>query len=439
MDVACLVVPGFQIALAQRDNPELRGQPVVVGGSPEEHARVTACSPEAAETGVTVGMTLRKALALCPKAVFLPLQEAFVTAEAGRIADLLSLYSPVVEAISPGHAHFEVRGLARLTGLSDEAWLTDLQQAARDATGLPVRLAAAETIFAAHAAAMVHDLRPLAHPLPPRPPIALPHSRTTLRDGGIAQANQRPLEADHGDAPPVISAEVARRFLAALPIEVLPIPPLMQQRLRLYGLERLGQLAELPFSAIQAQFGREGARAWELANGKDGSRIIPAREELRIVEETDLPAPTALSEPLVVGTRALLQRALRRKELQGRSVRRLDWRLGLESGEQLTRRFVFREPTDDAARMLFVARGRIERLQLPAAAASVAITLSGFCSEYAHQSNLWALGPRRWKELCESIEQLTARVGEAQVYRIVEVQPWSRIPERQLALVAFQQ
>ncbi|MFN0147495.1 MAG: hypothetical protein ACKVT1_13360 [Dehalococcoidia bacterium] len=438
MDVACLVVPDFQIALARRENPELRGRAVVIGGSPEEHARVTACSPEAAEAGVTVGTTLRKALALCPGAVFLPLQEAFITGEAGRIRDLLEVYSPVVETISPGHAHFEVRGLARLAGLSEEEWLADLQGAARESTGLPVRLAAAETIFAAHAAAMIYDLKGAAPPLP-RPPIALPYSRTTLRDGSIAPASPPAREAEGGDGPRLITPEVARRFLSALPIEVLPVSPLMQQRLRLFGLERLGQLAELTFSAIQAQFGREGARAWELANGKDGSRIIPARDEPRVVEETDLPAPTALSEPLVVGTRALLQRALGRKELQGRSVRRLDWRLGLESGEQLSRRFVFREPTDDAGRMLFVVRGRIERLQLPAAATSLAITLSGFCSEYAHQSNLWALGPRRWKELCESIEQLTARVGEAQVYRIVEVQPWSRIPERQLALVAFQQ
>ncbi len=73
--VACLVVPGFVVAIARRDNPTLHGRPVVVGGSPEEHARVTACSREAADAGVAIGTTLRRALALCPKAVFLPLQE----------------------------------------------------------------------------------------------------------------------------------------------------------------------------------------------------------------------------------------------------------------------------------------------------------------------------------------------------------------------------
>jgi nucleotidyltransferase/DNA polymerase involved in DNA repair len=138
----------------------------------------------------------------------------------------------------------------------------------------------------------------------------------------------------------------------------------MHQKLRRFGLNWLGQVAALPFSAMQAQFGHDGARAWELANGRDDSAIVPRREEVRITEGLDLPAPTALSEPLVVGTRAL-QKALQRPEVRGQSLRRLDWKLGLESGEQLTRKTVFREPTNDAARMLFALKGKIERLQLP--------------------------------------------------------------------------
>ena len=98
---------------------------------------------------------------------------------------------------------------------------------------------------------------------------------------------------------------------------------------------------------------------------------------------------------------------------------------------------VFREPTSDARRMLFVLKGKIERLELDAAAVGVGVTLSGLCSEYAHQANLWQIGPRRQRELDQAIEQLNARAGEAQVYRVVEVQPWSRIPERQVALVAY--
>lgn len=397
MDTGCLLVPNFPIAVARRDNPQLRGRAVVVGGSPEEHAVVNACSEEAAEAGVAVGATLRRALALCPKAVFLPLQDAAVNTEASRLVELLQLYSPTVEAIAPGHVHVDLRGLARMAGMDDLAYLHDLHEAACSASGLAVQFGAAETVFAAHAAAW------------------------TAAGGGLAPVHR-------GDA---------KIFLASLPIDVLPVSPQMHERLRLFGLDRVAQVAALPLSAIQAQFGREGARAWALANGRDSSVVVAKREELRVSDELELPAPTSLSGPLVAGTQMLLQRTLAHKEWRGQSLRRLDWRLGLESGEQIARRFVFREPTRDPARMLFVVKNKIERLQLPAAAVSLGLTLSGLCSEYGHQANLWQTGPRRRKELLDAIEQLNTREGEPQVFQIVEVQPWSRIPERQLALVAY--
>jgi nucleotidyltransferase/DNA polymerase involved in DNA repair len=425
MDVACLLVPEFMVALARRDAPELRRRPIVVGGAPEEHAQVKACSQEAARAGVVAGTTLRKALALCPDAVFLPLKEAQVAAEAKRIVDLLKAHSPAVEAIAPGHAHFDVRGLARMARMEDEQWLAELHAAAMAETGLPVRLAAAETVFTAHAAAASEVLSPQS---------------SVLSEGTRHEARGTrgaPSVPSPQSSVLLIPPGESKQFLAGLPVEALPVEPLVHQRLRMFGLERLGQVAELPFSALQAQFGREGARAWELANGQDDARIIPGREEVLVTEETDLPAPAALSEPLVAGTRQLLQRALDRPEVRGQPVRRMDWQTVLESGEALNRRFVFREPTNDAARMLFVARAKIERLQLPAAAASISITLSGICSEYGHQANLWPLGPRRWRELEDAVEQLSARTGGPQVYRIVPIQPWSRIPERQLGLVAL--
>jgi DNA polymerase-4/protein ImuB len=422
MDVACLLVPNFLIALARRDNPELRGNPIVIGGSPGEHSAVVACSEEATAAGVEIGTTLHRALALCPMANFLQHQESHAAAEATLLADLLKLYSPLIEAIAPGHLHFDIRGLAQLARMDEEAWLADLHEAAIAASaGLPIRLAAAPTVFAAHAA----NFKP-----PKQPTFGVRDRFAVISAGDPGNV--------HEAGPPVLLREGdVRSFLARLPVEVLPVPPLVHQRLRLFGLDSLGQVAALPFSAIQAQFGPSGARAWKLASGEDDSRIIAAPEELRLVEEAELPAPTALSEPLLVGTRNLLQRALERPELRGRSLRRVDWRLGLESGEQVSRKAVFREPTADAARILFSLRGKIERLQLSAAAISLGVTLSGLCSEYGHQANLWQTGPRRWKELVESVEQLNARTGGPQVFRIVEVQPWSRIPERQMGLVAF--
>ncbi|HMO96768.1 MAG TPA: hypothetical protein PKD27_11675, partial [Tepidiformaceae bacterium] len=318
-----------------------------------------------------------------------------------------------------------VRGLAKLLGLTEPAYLAELHESVAGETGLPARIGAANGLFAAHAASAILDLgfEIAAPPLEDRSRTPT-SARIVNRESRIVNT----LVVAPGREP---------EFLSYVPIEVLPVEPLMHQRLRLLGLERVGQVAAIPLSAMQAQFGPDGKRAWDLANGRDSSRIIPQREETRITEELELPAPAVTSGPLIAGTRALLERTLAHPDLRGQTFRRLDWWLTLESGEQISRRFVFREPTSDARHMLFVVSGKIERLQLEAAAAAIGLTLSGLCSEYAHQQTLWQSGHRRQRELEQSIAQLNARVGGPQVFHIVEVQPWSRIPERQQALVAF--
>ncbi len=87
--------------------------------------------------------------------------------------------------------------------------------------------------------------------------------------------------------------------------------------------------------------------------------------------------------------------------------------------------------------MLFVIRNAIERLTLPAPAIAIELSLSGICSEYARQARLWNSGPRAQESLGSAVEQLNTRLGGPQIYRVVEVEPWSRIPERQRALSAY--
>lgn len=401
MKAACVWIPDFAAALARRDQPVLRGRPIVVGGSPEEHAQVRACSREARDEGVAVGMPLRRALALCPGAVFLPWREGAVQQEATVLLDLLEEYSPVVEGLEPGHAHVDVRGLARLHHTDDAGFLARLKAALKEASGLTISLAGAETVFAAHAGARVAAENPAA------------------------------------GNPLLIEPGAAREFLGGLAVETLPVAPAMHQRLRLFGLGTLGDIAQLSFQAMQAQFGRDGARAWELAQGKDDAAILPRRHEPVVEEGLDLAAPTPLLEPLVAGTRALLQRALGRQEVRGYLVRKVEWQVLLESGETIERRVVFREPLNDERRMLFVLKNKIASLRLPGAAASLRLWLSGFCSEYGQQAPLWSTGPKRQRELLEAIEQLNTRERGPQVFRIVEVEPWSRIPERQLALAPY--
>lgn len=396
MDFVCAVVPRFLVALARRDGASLRARPVIIGRPDETRGRVIDCSTEAARAGVIPGMPLARALVHSPAAAVVPLHEAQVEDASRAFAGLLGGLVPAVEHIEPGHVHADVRGMAKLAGLTPSAYLVELQESLAGHTGLPVRAGGGTTVFGAHAAAAY-----LAGPT------------RLLRPSGGAD------------------------LLAGLPADALPVSEAMRRRLHLFGLERLGQVGALPPAALQAQFGREGLLAWRLIHGEETGRITPALDEVCVVERIELPASAAVSAPLVLATEVVLQRAMRRKEVGGRPLRRADWTAELEDGGRTSLRFVFREPTADQARMLFIMRGGIERLALTAPALAVGLTLSGICSEYVRQERLWASGPRGEAALGEAIEQLAVREGAPQVYRIVEVEPWSRIPERQRALAAY--
>ncbi len=408
MDIACVQVPWFPIAVARREHPQLEGRPVVVGGAPEEHAEVTACSAEAMAAGVVPGMSLRRALALCPGAVFLPLAAARIRAEADRLVAALRERSPVVEPIREGHLHCEIRGLPALAGVGTADYLEQLREGLAGATGLPVLAGAATTVFAAHAACSALALG-----------VGIAGER-----GGV----RRSLAVVPGRE---------REFLAHLPVEVLPAEPAMHQRLRMFGIERLAQVAALPLSALQAQFGPAGRRAWELANGRDGATLQPPQEVPEVRIEVELPAPATSLAALLAASEVALVRAFGQEALAGRAARIITWWAGLEDGTRVNRRLGLREPTGDAQYALFVLRAKVASLRLAAPAVSVGVVLAGICSEYAHQQLLWRSGRGRQRELDEAIAQLHARSGAPQVFRIREVQPWSRIPERQMALVAY--
>ena len=396
MDVICAVVPRFLVAVARQENPALRKGPVVIGQSSETRGSVVECSEEAARTGVVPGMPITRVLVLCPSAAVVPLRQEQVELAERAFSTALADLCPAIEHVEPGHVHADVRGMAKLAGLAPEIYLAQLQEALEGRTGLPVRIGGASTVFVAHAAAGY-----LAEPA-----RYVPRSR-------------------------------ASELLAPLPVEALPVSAEMVRRLHLFGLERLEQLGVLPPAALQAQFGREGLLAWRLIRGEEPGRITPARDEIRVVERMELPAPAVTSLPLILGTEILLQRALRRREINNRPLRQANWVAELENQERLPRRFTFREPASDQARMLFVIRNAIERLVLPAPAIGVEVALSGICSEYTRQERLWQSGPRGQAALEEAIQQLSARTGGPQIYRVVEVEPWSRIPERQRALAAY--
>src|SRR5256885_294974 len=106
----------FFVSVELLERPELRGEPVIVGGGPNQRGVVTAASYEARKFGVHSAMPLRTAGRLCPHAVFLDGHHAKYSEWSDRVAGILAKFSPTVEMVSIDEAYLDLAGTGRLHG-----------------------------------------------------------------------------------------------------------------------------------------------------------------------------------------------------------------------------------------------------------------------------------------------------------------------------------
>ena len=395
MRIACVLIPHFPAAVERWRDPALRGRPLVIGETPDQRKAVLDCSPEAEAQGVRAGMPLRQALALCREAVFLPPHPSRYSDVFDSMLVVLEGFSPEVEQAPLGRAYLNAGGLARhYEGELDlgERIIRSLQEA----TGLVAGVGVAEGKFVAWAAAV------------------------TSEPGQVC----------------TVPAGKESEFLRPLDVSLLPASPDTLRRLDLYGLRSMGDLASLSPGPLQAQFGGEGMRLWELARGIDSEPLRPRRREEVMSETLRFPTVAVSVEALVVACRRLLVRLHWR--LRGRAARRLRLRAALWGGRSWEKTLTFHEAVTDWERMLFIAKSVLANATLPAPVEELTIELSGITEERGRQSTLFAEKAGLRRQLGETVRQLRARWGRPLVSRVVEVEPWSRLPERRHALIDYE-
>jgi len=395
MRIACVLIPHFPAAVERRRDPALSGRPLVIGETPDQRKAVLDCSPEAEAQGVRAGMPLRQALALCREAVFLPPHPSRYSDVFDSMLVVLESFSPEVEQTSLGRAYLNAGGLAR--HYEGELDLGErIIRSLREATGLVAGVGIAEGKFVAWAAAVTSE----------------PGQVCTVPEGKEAE------------------------FLQPLDVSLLPASPDTLRRLDLYGLRSMRDLASLSPGPLQAQFGGEGVRLWELARGVDSEPLRPRRREEMMSETLRFPTAAVSVEALVVACRRLLMRLHWR--LRGRAARRLRLRAALWGGRSWEKTLTFHEAVTDWERMLFIVKNVLANAALPAPVEELTIELSGITEERGRQSTLFAEKAGLRRQLGETVRQLRARWGRPLVSRVVEVEPWSRLPERRHALIDYE-
>jgi DNA polymerase IV len=227
----------FYASVEQRDRPELRGRPVVVGGDPRGRGVVCAASYEARKFGVRSAMPMARAVRLCPEAVIVPPKFERYQAVSRTVFDTFRQVTPLVEPLSLDEAYLDVTENAWGEPLGMQV-AKRLKQAILDLTGLTASAGVAPNKFLAK----------------------------------IASGWKKP------DGLTVIAPERVEPFLRELPIDALwGVGPVTARRLRAQGLERLVDVRSRSMGELQALVGSMAPWLVQLAHGVDDRPVEPNR------------------------------------------------------------------------------------------------------------------------------------------------------------------
>src|SRR3954462_15184597 len=303
----------FFASVEQRDDPQLRGRPVIVGGGV-----VLAASYEAKAYGISTAMGGRQARRICPDAIVVPPRFSAYTEASRAMFAVFEDTSPVVEGLSIDEAFLDVRGMERIAGTPAEIAVR-LRAAVRERVGLPVTVGVARTKFLAKVASAV------AKP-----------------DGLLVVPPERELE-----------------FLHPLPIERLwGVGAVTAEKLHRVGIETVGEVAELGEPALGSILGgASGRHIHALAHNRDPRRVRTRSRRRSMGAQRALgrrpKSPEAIDSALV----GLVDRLSRRVRAARRVCGTIVLRMRFDDFSRATRSHTLAEATQQTHTILVIARG----------------------------------------------------------------------------------
>jgi DNA polymerase-4 len=306
-------VDAFFAAVEQRDDPRLRGRPVIVGAWV-----VLAASYEAKAHGVRTAMSVTRARRLCPGAIVVEPRMSAYSEASKAVYQVFDDTAPRVEGLSIDEAFLDVRGVRRLSGTPTEIAVR-LRREVRERVGLPITVGIARTKFLAKVA-----------------------SGMAKPDGLLVVPPDRELA-----------------FLHPLPVERLwGVGPATATKLHELEITTVGQVAELAEEALVAMLGRAtGRKLHALAHNRDPRPVQVGRRRRSMGAQRALGrSPTSL-EDVDVALVGLVDRVTRRMRVAGRVGRTVVLRLRFDDFSRATRSHTLPYATASTQAILTAARG----------------------------------------------------------------------------------
>lgn len=273
----------FYASVEQRDNPQLRGRPVIVGGAAEARGVVAAASYEARAFGIHSAMPSARARRLCPDAVFLRPRFEVYRAVSRQIRAIFHSYTYLVEPLSLDEAYLDVSEVRQQQGSATRI-AREIKRRVQEQTGLTASAGVSYNKLLAKLASDMHK----------------------------------------PDGLTVITPDIAPTLMRDLPVTRLPgVGPATAAKMQRLQITSCGELAARPLPELSQAFGRMGLRFQEMAAGVDERRVSPHRAAQSIGAETtftaDIQAIPDLLKELAPLAGKVAER-LRSRRLAGRTV-----------------------------------------------------------------------------------------------------------------------
>jgi DNA polymerase IV len=374
----------FYASVEQRDDPALRGRPVIVGAGV-----VLAASYEAKAYGVRTAMGGRLARQLCPHAAVVPPRMTAYAEASKAVFAVFEHISPLVEALSIDEAFLDVRGLEHISGTPTQI-AARLRAEVRDEVGLPITVGLACTKFLAKVAS------------------------------GVAKP----------DGLLVIPAGSELAFLHPLPVERLwGVGRVTSARLHEHGITTVRQVAALGELTLVEMLGRAAGRQLHaLANNRDPRPVRTRRRRRSIGAQRALGRRARAPSEVQAALMTLIDRVARRLRAARRACRTVVLRLRFNDFSRATRSHTMAQATTRTATLLRVARGLLTSAQpivFLRGLTLIGVALTNLCDQDAIQL---ALPFDRVAELDRTIDALRERFGSSVILRAAlvgqEAGPW---------------
>lgn len=375
LTIAHIDCDAFYAAVEKRDNPDLRDQPVIVGGG--QRGVVSTCCYIARIYGVRSAMPMFKALEACPDAVVIKPDMKKYSEVGKEIRTRMQALTPLVEPLSIDEAFLDLAGTERLHHASAAETLVAFVRSLEEEIGISASVGLAPNKFLAKLSS--------------------------------------DLEKPRGFS--VVGAAEAKSFLATKPVSLIwGVGKVFQKTLAADGIKMIGQLQQMDPSDLARRYGSMGLRLATLCHGNDDRDVIPRRGAKSISSETTFRRDISSFETLRPLLRDLSEKVsarLKKAALAGRTVS-----LKLKTGDfkTITRSRQLADPTQLADRIYKVGEELMEKEADGRRFRLIGIGVSDFSQpELADPQDLLDEGADRRKKAELAMDKLREKYGKTSV------------------------